>query len=189
MAPDKRATIIDAVAVAVAEGGPGRATVAEIAGRAGVSRATIYRHFPGGRNELVVALAEREVVRFAGLVSAEIGHADDLGSGLRSALLTGARHLDENRMLQTSLELGPVELAEALAPVAPEGRRLVRDAIARRLVAGGADTMAATRDADYLSRLLLSFVENPGFWDFADGDEVDELVRSHFLAALQRPSA
>src|SRR3546814_2658918 len=50
--------------VEVAERGLGALTVEAVAVRAGASRATLYRHFPGGRDELVARTIDREVERF-----------------------------------------------------------------------------------------------------------------------------
>src|SRR3546814_18949226 len=50
--------------VEVAERGLGALTVEAVAVRAGASRATLYRHFPGGRDELVARPIDREVERF-----------------------------------------------------------------------------------------------------------------------------
>lgn len=62
-----RADILDAVAEALSELGYAGATLDEIRARAGVSRATLYTYFPGGRDEMVqqayVRIADEVYVR------------------------------------------------------------------------------------------------------------------------------
>jgi AcrR family transcriptional regulator len=56
--------VLDATYDEVAERGLGALTVEAVAVRAGSSRATVYRHFPGGRDELIDRTIRREVRRF-----------------------------------------------------------------------------------------------------------------------------
>ncbi len=58
------ALIVDALVEALAAGRLGEATHEALAKRVGVSRQTVYRHFPG-RDELMTALWERLNARFA----------------------------------------------------------------------------------------------------------------------------
>jgi len=54
---DTRTRIIEAAHERVAADGVARTTIESVAQHAGLSRATIYRYFPGGRDELAAAVA------------------------------------------------------------------------------------------------------------------------------------
>ena len=63
-------------------------TVGDIAASAGISRATIYRHFAGGRDEIVSALVKSEFQRFLSHVAREAEQADSLEEMLVRGLMT-----------------------------------------------------------------------------------------------------
>jgi len=58
-----RTRLLDATSVALAQYGPRKLSLSDIATLAGVSRPTLYRHF-ASRDELLLALAEHEKERF-----------------------------------------------------------------------------------------------------------------------------
>jgi AcrR family transcriptional regulator len=76
-----RAQLLDAVGRRVAAFGLSKTTVEDVAREARLSRATVYRLFPGGRDELVGAYVGREVAAFFGAVATEleaVGTLDDV---------------------------------------------------------------------------------------------------------------
>ena len=80
-----RDSILDAVGTALAEDSWNGVTMAEIAGRAGVSRQTLYNAF-GSRDELAQAYLLREAGRFiAAIEDAVATNAPDARLALRSA--------------------------------------------------------------------------------------------------------
>jgi AcrR family transcriptional regulator len=62
-ADSTRTRLLDATSVAMAQFGPRKVTLSDIAALAGVSRPTLYRHFTS-KEELLVALATHEKERF-----------------------------------------------------------------------------------------------------------------------------
>lgn len=73
-----RDRIIDAVLVCVERVGLRGFALEDVAAEAGVSRATIYRHFDGGREQLVREAVGRELARFWSDLAADVAHIDDL---------------------------------------------------------------------------------------------------------------
>ncbi|MGH9080390.1 MAG: helix-turn-helix domain-containing protein, partial [Acidimicrobiales bacterium] len=59
----QRVRVIDATLDCLALHGTAKTTVDDIARRAGVSRATVYRAFPGGRDEMLSAVVDTEMAR------------------------------------------------------------------------------------------------------------------------------
>jgi len=49
--------------------------------------------------------------------------------------------------------------------------------------------MTPERAADYVARMLLSFISAPGRWDLSDPVQVRELVRTELLAGVLSPEA
>jgi AcrR family transcriptional regulator len=128
--PLRRQAALDAAMALIAEVGYDRTTIDAIAGRAGVSRPTLYRYWPSGKGELVAdALRERR---------AQIARTADTGS-LRGDLLaliefqTGQLLEDVHLAcgLLTQLRSSP-ELASAIQDhVIAEERRRFADVVAR----------------------------------------------------------
>ncbi len=54
-----RQELVDAVLAVVAEGGVDAATIDRVSAQSGISRGTVYAHFPGGRDELLRAAYAR----------------------------------------------------------------------------------------------------------------------------------
>ena len=64
MNPDVRERLLQATYDCVARWGLAKTTIEDAAREAGVSRATVYRYFPGGRDELLSAVVGWEFSRF-----------------------------------------------------------------------------------------------------------------------------
>lgn len=183
---------MDATYAEVAERGLAALTVEAVAVRAGSSRATLYRHFPGGRDELVARTIEREVERFFVGV---LGAAPDPGAsvvGHVSGVIAAAdRLLGEHDVLQRLL----VEEADAIVPSLAMVHPLVAGALAAHLasVLAAADERGelrpgvdVTEAADHCARLVLSYVGSPGRWQLQEPATVERLVRDRLFAGVLR---
>ncbi len=78
MNPDVRERLLQATYDCVARWGLAKTTVEDAAREAGVSRATVYRYFPGGRDELLSAVVGWEFARFFRRLYEEVSDADTL---------------------------------------------------------------------------------------------------------------
>lgn len=175
----------------IARHGVTRTTVDDVAVQAGVSRATLYRAFPGGKDTLVDAVLGRELQRFFVELSGELARHPDaegllvagVGSALRfltthPALRAVLDHEPELVLSQVAFHrLGPI-LDAATAFAAPHLRPHVR---ADHPDPDG----AATEVADLLVRLVLSHALEPSpRLDPHDDVSVARLVRQHLLPTL-----
>ncbi|MCC5952604.1 MAG: TetR/AcrR family transcriptional regulator [Acidimicrobiia bacterium] len=163
-----------------------RATSLEdVARAAGMSRATVYRHFPGGREQLVADTITWEVGRFL----ARLGHAlvgeRDLFGQLSVGLWWGHQAIGEHRLLQRILATEPEEFivgfADADALLQGEVHGHLRALLETTELRSGVDRDEA---ADYLTRMFLSHLASHGRWDLSDRAEVERLVRTQFLAGV-----
>ena len=157
----------------------------DVAGEADLSRATIYRHFPGGRTQLINDTVTREVARFWGELAASVRSLEAIEDRLVVGLMEARRRINENDLLQRLLASEPDDFLPALSSsdelvrVAIVG--YIKDLVARERLVDGVDLDLA---AEYLTRMLLSHIGTAGRWDLADRDQVERLVRTQFLAGI-----
>jgi len=180
-----RDRVLDATVVAAGRVGIARITVEEVAREAAVSRATVYRWFPGGRDQLIDEAITFEVGRFLDRVTNAAAGAPDLPTRLERGLLFAHRAIEEHAVLQRILATEPAGLLPQLHAMAP----LVLDVVRAELTswfAGAAlrPGVDPAEAADYVARLFLSFVVNGGSWDLGDPAEVRDLVRTRLLAGV-----
>ncbi|MEM9714190.1 MAG: TetR/AcrR family transcriptional regulator [Actinomycetota bacterium] len=185
MGVDTRERILDGAGAAVVRFGLAKTSLEDVAAAAGVSRATVYRWFPGGRDEVFDALVGRELAKVADEMIERIERADDLGGALAAVLRWGGAAIRSHELLQASLDSAPDELAVRLARFEHGPTDLVVPALAERLLTEtGRTPEAAHVDATYLAMMLLSLIANPGSWDLDDDRAVARLVDTQLLGAV-----
>jgi AcrR family transcriptional regulator len=179
-----RTRILEKTYDTVARQGMGATSIEDVAREAGVSRATIYRYFPGGRDEVFEAVVQWETERFFARLAEEIAGAPDVESLLVEALYCGRKAIEEHAVLQNVLEAEPGLLVPKLTAGTMDVLEVLRAFLVSRLsdhLAEGVDAEAA---GDYVGRMLLSFIASPGRWDLSDREQVRTLVRSELIAGL-----
>ncbi len=180
-----RQRILEATYACVARWGLSKTTVEDAAREAGLSRATVYRYFPGGRDELIDAVVSWQYVLFFVRLYEEVHGATSLEEVLDRGLVFARRSLLEHEVLQKMLETEP----EVLMPkLTVESNRTV-GLIAGFLVPylhehGMADGVEIHEAADFLARMILSYIASPGHWDLGDPEQVATLVRTELLAGV-----
>lgn len=183
--PAVRERILDATVTCIGRSGMAGLTVEAAAVEAGVGRATVYRYFPGGRDQLVGEAVTWEVAGFFSRLAAHVEDAADFRERLERGLAFAHRSLAEHAVFQSVLATERERLLVRLDEVAPRTLGVVRGYLAAYLVdeelAPGVEVDGA---ADYLARMVISFLGSPGSWDLEDPDEVAELVDSVFLAGV-----
>ncbi|HWD63934.1 MAG TPA: TetR/AcrR family transcriptional regulator [Solirubrobacteraceae bacterium] len=121
--------VLDAARATVLDFGVRRATLTEVARRAGLSRMTVYRRYSDG-NELMRALMSRE---FGAVLLEAQRQASDLGDPLERVLagITGTlRMLMEHPLMARLLEIEPEMLLPYLTERVGEFQRAGRRALA-----------------------------------------------------------
>ena len=117
MSSDVRERLLQATYDCVARWGLAKTTVEDAAREAGVSRATVYRYFPGGRDELISAVVGWEFARFFLRLYQEVSDAESLEEVMERGLMFAHHALVEHEVLQRILVTEP----EILLP-APDHR-------------------------------------------------------------------
>jgi AcrR family transcriptional regulator len=166
MDQDARDRILDATMHLATVHGLSRLSLSDVAKHVGLSRPTVYRHFPG-RDELIAAMVGREADRLAAEVIASIRGLETPHEVVRVALLETLRLAREHPLLDRILRTEPETLVPALmagwrpGSITVLGR--VRDA-ADAFLANAMpelDVLARRRVSDILARLLVSYAINP----------------------------
>ena len=117
-----RDDLLAATYACIARNGLDRTTVEDAAREAGVSRATVYRWFPGGRDELLRETITWQTDQFFLRLAAEVQGIDALGDVIATALRVAHRWIAEDAVLQRLVATEPGRLVPAIAD---ETRRLV----------------------------------------------------------------
>lgn len=177
----------------VARFGLGKTTVDDVAKESGVSRASIYRLFPGGKDQLLREAVGWEMDRFFARLAEQVYDAPDFATLLERGLVFAHDSLREHEVLQKVLVTEPERFLPLLTV---EQHRVVRFITAFLLpylereqeehrLRAGVDLEAA---ADYVARMVLSLIGSPGRWDLDDPDEVRRLVREELLGGILAPA-
>ena len=184
--------MLEGALVCIGRYGLARTTVDDVASASGVSRATIYRHFPGGREQLVADTVAWEQGRFFARLGAAVATAPDLCVLLEDALTFARTALAEHAVFQRVVQTEPERLLPLLTVEANRilpmiaaflGPFLERERDAGRL----RDGVDIAGTADYLARMVLSCIGAPGVYDFDDPAEISLLVREQLLAGVMAP--
>ena len=187
---DVRARVLEGAYECIARRGMAKTTVDDVAAASGVSRATIYRIFPGGKDEVLRDTVGWEMDRFFLRLGEELGDAADFPEFLERALPLARQELLEHTVLQKVLETEPDRLNalhhRAAAPGDRRHRRLLpappRARPRRRAWSRPTPTSPAV--AEYVARLSLSLIASPGRHDLTDPAEVRRLVRGELLGGV-----
>jgi AcrR family transcriptional regulator len=180
-----RERVLEATYECVARYGLAKTTVEDVTRAAKVSRASIYRYFPGGRDELMNAVIAWETGRFFGRLAEAVAGAPDFASLLEEALFFAHRAVEEHEVLQKVLQTEPELLLPQLTIESDRVLGFIRQFLVpyleRETLRPGMELQQA---ADYVSRMLLSFISNQGRWDLSDRRQVAELVRTELVAGV-----
>ena len=186
--PSSSSHLIDATLRCVARWGAAKTTLEDVAREAGVSRATVYRAFPGGKDALLNTVVTVEVQRFLDRVRGQVEAAATLEDALVVAMFEAGRTIAGHEALQYLLEHEPElvlprfafrQLDELLTVVRAVGAPL----LARFL---DDDLAAGERVAEWVARITLSYTLSPAAgYSTADEAAVRTLVKTFVLPGIE----
>ncbi len=172
--------VLDAALECSARWGFARVTIDDIARSSGVSRASIYRFFPGGKEVLFESLRVRELEAFFTELRTEVAASESLEDLMVRSVVTATRCLRNDAHLASMLASEP---GEALGQLTVDGLpRIIRMA-SMTLIPLARPFMAphdASRVIDLLARLTISYFLAPS----EDVDLTDEADARRFLAPV-----
>ena len=179
--------LLEATYACVARYGIAKTTVEDVSREAKVSRATVYRVFPGGKEQLVRDTVRWEATRFMLDLGRAVEGAPDFATTVVQAIVFARQALAEHAVLQKILETEPGLLLPYLTVDDGRLRALVAAFLEPHLrpeagrLAEGVDVAGA---CDHVARLTMSFMAAAGSWDLEDPGEVRRLVETQLLAGV-----
>ena len=189
MTPDPRDRVLEATYACVGRFGMGKTTVEDVVKESGVSRASIYRLFPGGKDQLLRETVAWEMNRFFARLAEAVYDAPDFATLLERGLAFAHAAIVEHEVLNKVLDTEPDRLLPLItveqdrvlgfitAFLLPYLEREQREGRIR-------DGVHLAAAADYVARMVLSLISSPGRWDMADPEQVRELVRGELLGGV-----
>jgi AcrR family transcriptional regulator len=177
--------VIEAALRCIARWGVAKTTVEDVAREAGCSRATIYRTFDGGKEGILAAAIDHELVRLLAVLADELPADGSLEDVLVVGLTVGSRFL-------TSHEALGFLVAHELDLVLPLIAFDRMDALLAQLGAAAQPWLAphlgpeqAQLVAEWMVRLVLSYVALPSDTiDLTNEASARRLVRRYVLPGL-----
>ena len=177
--------VLDATKACCERWGIAKVTVDDIAAEAGVSRATLYRMFPGGKDVLFDALRVYELEDFFTRLSVHVEGAADLEELLVRTVVYATNELrsDEHLALMLAAEPG-----DTLSNLTVQGLpRIIR--MASLLLSGKVepylDRERAQRLVELLARLVISYFLAPSdHVDLGEPVSARSFVTTHILPAF-----
>ena len=158
---EAEARVLDATKRCCEQWGLAKVTIDDIAAAAGVSRATLYRLFPGGKDVLFEALRVRELTEFFDTLTGEVADVDDFEELVVRLVVTATRELRADDHLAVMLASEP---GEVLGQLTVEGLpRIIRvaNAYLSPLLAPHLDPDHAAPLIDLLVRVTISYFLAP----------------------------
>lgn len=166
-----------------------KVTIDDIAAESGVSRATLYRLFPGGKDVLFDALRVRELTDFFDILTAEVGDVDDLEELVLRLVVVATRELRDDEHLAIMLASEP---GDTLSQLTVEGLPRIMNVATgylAPLVEPLLDVESACRLIDVLVRATISYFLAPSdYIDLGDRESARAFIRP-LLSTIALPTA
>jgi len=172
--------ILDATKVAIERWGVERLTIHDVCEAAKVSRATLYRAFPGGKEVLLEALRVRELELFFTTLRAHAEGETTLEDTIVRCMVVATSELRNDQHLALMLAAEPGEVATQLTVQGVP--RIVR--VATAYLTPLLEPYLSRKDAadlvEVLARMVISYFLAPSSrFDFTNEHQARAFVRAH----------
>ncbi len=162
-----------------------RVTVDDIAEEAGISRATLYRLFPGGKQVLFEAMHRESIAAFLYELDEQLNATDNLEDLVVAILFEAHRALNADEQLQVMLASRP---GDVLTSIAFGDLPRIFEAATTMLTPRVAPMIGEERAgelAEWLSRIVVScFLVPSQHVNFADVDDTRKFARTFVMPAF-----
>ena len=180
-----RVRLVDGALRCLARQGIAKTTVDDIAREAGLSRATAYRAFPGGKDDILAAVVETEVARLFSYLAVVMGEAHDLEDVLVAGMVESARRLRAHQALSYLLAYEPGAVLPHLTFAGQDRVLLVAGDLAAPFFARWLEPEQASRAAEWAVRIVLAYSsDQTPETDLTDPAATRALVRTFVLPGI-----
>jgi AcrR family transcriptional regulator len=183
--PSKRVQIVDGALCCIARHGVKRTTVEEIARESSMSRATLYRVFPGGRDEVLQAVVDTELARFFSAVAVALGTAETLDDVIVAGIHRAGSLLLESAALAALIDEDAWSVLRHAMLEDLDRTISVAAAFAEPFFGRFLEPDGARRGAELVVRVVLSYLIDPDdVVDVTDERSVRAFVRTFVLPGV-----
>ena len=185
-APTLERRVLDAAKTCCEKWGLAKVTIDDIATESGVSRASLYRLFPGGKEVLFEGLRLQELTDFFTRLTAHIDGADSLEELLVRTVVAATRELHADQHLALMLASEP---GDTLGQLTVEGLPRIMQ-VATVFLVPFVDPYLPRRESaalvELLSRLVISYFLAPSqHVDLGDTDSARTFINTFILPAFE----
>jgi AcrR family transcriptional regulator len=189
-ADDAERRLVAAALRCIARWGIRKTSLDDIAREAGVSRATVYRVFPGGKDRLVEVVFCHEVGRFFHAVDADLAAAETLDDLLVVGVTAVLRLAVDHDVLASVIRHEPEVVLPHFAFHQLDRVFDLADALCRPHLSRFLPADDLRPAAELLARVVLTFAFRPAAWvDPHDPASIRRLVRTYLAPALTPSTA
>lgn len=181
-----RVRIIDGTLACLARHGTVKTTVDDIAREAGVSRATVYRVFPGGRDQILSAVVDTEMARLFSALGVRLGTAATLTEALVGGIVEASSRIRNHAALAYLVTHEPEMVLAHLA--FDESDRLLTTAshFTAPFLARWMSPAEAERVAEWATRIVLSYAIAPSpRTDLTDPVDAERLISTFMIPGIE----
>jgi AcrR family transcriptional regulator len=183
---DPRENVLALTLKLVGEQGIAGTSMADIGSAVGLSRATLYRYFPGGKDEVMESMVRWEQTQYLGRIRDAIEGSPDLVTLLQRALRVGRREIEAHVQLQRVLATEPERFFALFLRGDQRILKLVATYLAPLIAATAhPSSLDVAWAADELARSFLSLVDGTSVWNL-DDPAVGRMVADRYLLACLR---
>ena len=178
--------IIDGTLACLARHGTAKTTVDDIARQSGVSRATVYRAFPGGRDEILVAVVDTELARLFSALGVRLGNAGDLATALVGGIVEASTRLRDHAALHFMAEHEPGVILGHLAFAESDRLLATASRFTAPFLARWMSPDEAERVAEWAVRIVLTYAIAPStLLDPCDASDATRLVATFMVPGIE----
>jgi AcrR family transcriptional regulator len=180
-----RVRIVDATLRCLARQGVAKTTVDDIAREAKFSRATLYRTFPGGKDDVLEAVVDTEVARLFSALAVVMGEATDLEDVLVAGMVEAAQRLSTHAAIAYLCLHEPGVILPKLTFSDMDRILLTAGDFAAPFFGRWLEPDQASRAAEWAVRIVLAYVADPApDTDLTDPGDTRALVRAFVLPGI-----
>jgi AcrR family transcriptional regulator len=189
-APSLRIRVIEAAVVCLSRHGTLKTTVDDIARRAGVSRATVYRAFPGGRDEVLRAVVDTEAARLFAAVGAKLAAERELSSALVVGIVEASTRIGEHPAVRYLVAQEPGTILGHLAFDQADRLLATSSRLTAPFLTRWMSPEEAERVAEWAVRIVLSYAISPSpRTDLTDPNSTTRLVETFVMPGIRALNA